>query len=303
MVIPKGKLLIYILIALGAIVVLAFGFDNTKKPLVIGFHDPEGTFLNEKRITLTSDYFAWNKDLTVISDELKTAEASNRSFLVTLEPWPKPLGFKYDSNDQLLQAIVAGEYDETIQGICMILAPSKVPVYIRWGHEMELENSRYPWSHATPELYINAYRHFVTTCKKYSHTFKYVWSPAGEQGLEKYWPGAAYVNIIGLSIYSFDEYDLKRVGHKRSFREVFFSRYNRVKVYGKPVLIAEMGATGTDSYKMEWIGWMMKDIPNYKQLMGVVYLNTQDPQAIWEPGLSNPDWRLPLRVTSLLFKE
>lgn len=276
------KVFVCSLIVLGIFLAVSiiYGIIYTPTPKIIGMHDPDDVFASEKRIAMTSDYFAWNKDLSVISAELKKAVEQQRSFLVTIEPWPEPVGFKYESNDGLLRAIITGEYDQKAKDICEILSMSQVPVYIRWGHEMELENSRYPWSHADPGLYIQAYRHFVDVCRTKGDLFKFVWSPAGEQGLEKYWPGEKYVDLIGLSIYSFDQYDEKHIGHKRSFKEVFMPRYDRVKKYGKPVLVAEMGATGTDDYKLEWIGWMMKDLHNYKLLIGLVYLNTLDPQAV-----------------------
>ncbi|MEK7603808.1 MAG: glycosyl hydrolase [Patescibacteria group bacterium] len=286
-----------------AIIFLILGLISylTTSPKVIGMYDPDDAFITEKGITMRSDYFAWNKDLSVIAIELKRATEQQRAFLVTIEPWPEPVGFRYESNNDLLKAIIEGEYDQTTNNICDILSTAQVPVYIRWGHEMELENSRYPWSHSTPELYIQAYRHFVDTCRTKGNLFKFVWSPAGEAGLENYWPGKKYVDVIGLSIYSFDQYDEKHIGHKRSFKEVFIPRYDRVKNYRKPVLIAEIGVTGTDNYKLEWIGWMMNDLHNYKRLIGFVYLNTMDPQAVWEEGLDNPDWRLPKRATQLLF--
>lgn len=297
------KVFISVLILLGIffIIGIIYKMNYIPTPKIIGMHDPEDVFTSEKGITMVSDYFAWNKDLGVISTELQKAVQQQRSFLVTIEPWPTPIGFQYNSNDDLLKAIIEGKYDQITNDVCDILSLSQLPVYIRWGHEMELENSRYPWSHANPELYIKAYKHFVNICRTKGDQFKFVWSPAGEHGLEKYWPGGKYVDVIGLSIYSFDQYDEKYIGHKRSFKEVFMPRYDRVKNYGKPILIAEMGATGTDDYKLEWIGWMMNDLHNYPQLIGFVYLNTLDPQAIWEEGLDNPDWRLPKRVLQLLF--
>ena len=297
------KVIISVLVLASILLIIKIIYDmtDTSAPKIIGMYDPDDTFVLEKGITMTADYFAWNKDLSVITTELQKATREQRSFLVTIEPWPEPVGFQYASNNDLLKAIIAGKYNQTTDNICNILSTSQVPVYIRWGHEMELENSRYPWSHGTPELYIQAYKHFIDRCRTKGNFFKFAWSPAGEAGLEKYWPGEKYVDVIGLSIYSFDRYDEKHIGHKRSFKEVFMPRYDRIKNYGKPVLIAEMGATGTDDYKLEWVGWMMNDLHNYKMLMGLVYFNAFDPQAVWEEGLDNPDWRLPKRVTQLLF--
>ncbi len=296
--IVKILTLLFIIIVVFIFIYNKYIFD---KPKIIGFHDPENYFTDENKITITSSYFAWNKDKNLVVSMLDDVISKHRTLLITLEPWPKPVGFRYKNNDALLEAIILGEYDDFSREICSILSKSDSLVYVRWGHEMELNNSRYPWTNGTPELYINAYRRFVDICREQGKKFRFVWSPAGEVGLEKYWPGDEYVDIIGLSIYSFDQYDEKYVGHKRSFKEIFQPRYDRVKNYKKPVLISEMGVTGTDDYKLEWLGWMMKDLKNYKKLLGFIYLNTQDPQAIWEQGLGNPDWRLPMRATKILF--
>lgn len=297
----KKKLFIGTFILAIILLILELISYITTYPKIIGMYDPEDTFVEEKGVTMRGIYFAWNKDISVITAELKKATERQRAFLVTIEPWPEPAGFRYKSNNDLLKAIIAGKYDQTTNDICDILSIAQVPVYIRWGHEMELENSRYPWSNASPELYIQAYKHFIDECRSKGNIFKFVWSPAGEKGLENYWPGEKYVDVVGLSLYSFDQYDQKYVGHQRSFKEVFLPKYDRLKNYRKPVLIAEMGVTGTDNYKLEWIGGMLNDLHNYSRLKGFVYLNAIDPQAIWEKGLDNPDWRLPKEAAQLLF--
>jgi endoglucanase len=293
-----------IIVALAAVLVVnVYSFANTNKITQTGVHDPDDIFAEVPDITLSADYFAWNKDLNVIKTELQKSEESNRSFLVTVEPWPKPIGFRHKTNDDLLRAIISGTYDQTTKEICQILSESQSPVYIRWGHEMELGNSRYPWTNGTPELYILAYKQFVTICRTQSDSLKYVWSPAGEIGLEKYWPGETYVDYIGVSVYSFDEYELKYFNQRRSFKDVFDPIYQRVKIYNKPILISEMGVTGTDEYKINWLQKMRNETHLYKNLAGFVYLNTQDPQAVWEQGLSNPDWRLPVSSSKLLIPD
>jgi len=286
------KLLIILFISLLAIFVVVIYLMKNNIPMIIGMHDPAGIFAKEPIVTLSSDYFAWNKDLSVISSELKRATDQNRSFLVTIEPWPVPIGSKYDSSDELLKQFTEGKYDQITIELCDILSAAKFPIYIRWGHEMELTNSRYPWSKGTPELYIEAYKNFVDICRTKSNTFKFVWSPAGEIGLGSYWPGDAYVDLIGLSVYSYDKYEQKYFSKRRNFKDVFFPIHERVKNYNKPILIAEMGVTGNDEYQLNWLLDMKKNLYEYENVVGFVYLNTMDPLAIWEEGLGNPDWRI-----------
>jgi len=167
---------------------------------------------------------------------------------------------------------------------------------------MEMSNSRYPWAGASPALFKEAYQKFVNLCKSKinSDNVKFVWSPAGEQGLENYWPGAEYVDLIGLSVYSYDQYEYKYFNRRRTFQEVFLPIYQRVEKFGKPILIAEMGVTGTDDYKIKWVENVINELNLYPRTVGFVYLNTLDPQAIWEVGLGNPDWRLPKSAKKLL---
>jgi beta-mannanase len=43
----------------------------------------------------------------------------------------------------------------------------------------------------------------------------------------------------------FHEWDLAHYGKVRSFDEIFVEKYGRVAGFNKPVMIAELGVTGT----------------------------------------------------------
>ena len=61
--------------------------------------------------------------------------------MVTVEPWPRPGEFRVT----LLQDVVAGRYDGEIDRFCGQVSRAGLGVFVRWGHEMELESGRYPW--------------------------------------------------------------------------------------------------------------------------------------------------------------
>ena len=74
-----------------------------------------------------------------------------------------------------------------------------------------------------------------------AETTYYVWSPVGSPGLHQYWPGPDYADYVGLSVYGFPQWDVRHYGRPRSFAEIFSEKYELVKGFGKPVLIAELG--------------------------------------------------------------
>lgn len=275
-----------------AVLLANLAFSRSRySPKMLGIYDPEGRLDGENNISIQNIYFSWDDKPEKISESLEKYQKLGRVPLITLEPWPGE--GKNLTGDKLLDEIGVGKYDQTIDQICRTLSEQEILVLIRWGHEMELPASRYPWSGASPQKYLQAYKHFVDKCRTCSDKFRFVWSPAGEEGLEKYWPGEDYVDIVGLSLYSFDKWEREYIGYQRSFSEIFSSRYDRVKNYNKPILIAEMGVTGSDSYKIEWVSAMHKDLGKYKQLVGLVYFNFLDTEGAWEKEFGIPDWRIP----------
>src|SRR5437879_13844273 len=96
-----------------------------------------------------------------------------------------------------------------IQRCGLVITDFRDAVYLRCGHEMENVTGRYPWAVRNAELYKNAYRHFVTACRLYTHNISYIWSPVGDNGCERYWPGPAFVDFVGLSVFGFPQFDLR----------------------------------------------------------------------------------------------
>ena len=96
---------------------------------------------------------------------------------------------------------------------------------------METTDVRYPWSGADGDSYIAAYRHFAAKCRANAPNIYLVWSPKGAPGLEKYYPGRAFVDLVGLSVYELPAYDLDHYGKLMSFQDIFMPKYNRVIVF------------------------------------------------------------------------
>ena len=76
------------------------------------------------------------------------------------------------------------------------------------------------------------------------NALKFMWSPKGLPGLEKYYPGDTYVDFIGLSVFGLQPYDRDNFGHDRDFAAALKPGYDLVAKFNKPICVAELGYVG-----------------------------------------------------------
>jgi cellulose synthase (UDP-forming) len=166
---------------------------------------------------------------------------------------------------------------------------------------MEFVTGRYPWAQADPQVYVAAYRHFVDRCRLLADRVFYVWSPVGNNELAAYWPGRPYADYVGVSVYGFPEWDLDHHGRVRPFDEIFAEKYERVRGYDRPVMIAELGVTGSRDHQAAWLRAAARRFERYALLRSVVYFNAVDSRAAWPAHYRVPDWRLDRSLSSFRF--
>ena len=170
--------------------------------------------------------------------------------------------------------------------------------WVSWGHEMDHDlTDRYPWSHKKPDDFIAAYKHFVTQCKLVAPNVQYIWSSVGNKDLAQYWPGSETVDLVGVPVYSYPEFDKKVYGSDRTFAQAFGEKYERVKQYNKPVVIVELGVTGDAQYQQYWLDEARAKYSAYPLLSAVVFFNAADTPGAWGAEYATPDWRVHTGVT------
>lgn len=251
--------------------------ENKNMTVKYGSYNPNGT---NERLDISHYYIAWNKN-----EEINLS--NSKMIMLSIEPW-------YDDelgSANLFNDITEGKYDQYIIGFCTELNSYDNEFWIRWGHEMDSNQGRYPWSKNDPDGYKSAYKYFVNECKKYTDKAKYVWSPAGEPELYQFWPGDEYVDLIGLSVYNNIEWNKENLGSDFSFKEILDPKYAIASKLGKPVIVTEVGTTGPVEYKKTWISKMVEDARKFKDLRAIVYFNAQDNHGVWDTE-STPDWRI-----------
>lgn len=256
----------------------------------LGAYDPSNTFRGE--ISIEHLFISWSTySKGDIKNYLAGIKDRGREPLLTIEPW---IDASLSTSTDLLEDVIGGVYDEKIANICTEISSAETPVYVRWGHEMETMNNRgrYPWAVDDASKYKRAYRHFVDACRASSKNALFVWSPAGDSNLGKYWPGQEYVDYVGLSIYGLPEWDMHYFNEVRTFAEIMKEKYARVERYQKPIMIAELGVAGDKLHKVTWMLVALEELRSFPLVADAVYFNSKDNPKVWGSSYGTPDWSI-----------
>ena len=103
-------------------------------------------------------------------------------------------------------------------------------------------------------------------------------------------------SLVGVSIFGYEAWEKQVLGHARTFTEALTERYKNVEGFGKPIVVAELGYTGSEEYVSSWESEVRAARPDMPQLVGAVYFDQQEVYP-WPNDFPRPDWRLAERVT------
>ncbi len=260
-----------------------------------GAYDPHGDFGDDRNVKIEALFLPWQDvDLSTLRQADDYARERGRSLLVTVEPWTWSKTERV-SPQTLLQGILAGSFDGNIEAICDIVGGFKTPTTVRWGQEMEDPRVRFSWQGWTGDEYIRAYRHFVDRCRAAAPRARFMWSPKGLPGLERYYPGDAYVDVVGLSVFGLEPHDRAIFGHDRTFVESLQAGYDLVTKFNKPICVAELGYVGKIDYVRNWADNTLKPNSRFPKLDCVVYFDDKE-VAPWPLNFGLPDWRVTSNV-------
>jgi len=288
----RSSIPIYLSIGALAIFVLYGFYLNLKTSSIeLGAYDPENLFNDVSQITIQHEFISWESyDTSTISDILDSTRSKSRSLLLTIEPWPHE--YSDDGIKNLFPDILSGDYDALLSGICTSVRTADFPVWIRWGHEMELNQRRYPWSQDNPNGYVEAYRYVASKCAALAPNALFVWSPAGDAGSQLYWPGDDYVNFIGLSVFSYKDFEIEKIGREFSFQDILKGKYRNIKKYNKPVIITELGIAADPDEQKVWMSRALSDLHEFPLVRALIYFNAPDHVGTWGFDFPTPDWRI-----------
>ena len=207
----------------------------------------------------------------------------------------RPLETAGDTTDYSLQRITGGAFDDYLTTYARAVAALGLPVVIRFDQEMN--GNWYRWGEFENPLihkgdYIAAWRHVhdIFQAAGANSSAIWLWSPnridniGRFPGIADYYPGADYVDEVGMTGYlrSEDKQAMTFAGtYNRTLAEL------RRVAPGKPLLLSEVGATEDGGHKAAWLATFFPGLLANPDIAGFVWFD----YAITSNGHTN-DWRL-----------
>ncbi len=260
-------------------------------PTVLGAYDPHADFTNDPTPRIEHLFLPWlDIDLATLTLADNYARERGRDVWITVEPWTWDQQRRI-TPDELRNGIASGAYDEVISALCGEISRMRSNVTVRFAQEMEDKTGRFIWSDWAPSEYVAAYRYFVEQCRASAPQVRFMWSPKGDDGLDRYYPGDDVVDDIGLSVFGLQKYDQDLFGRDRFFAERVEPGYERVVGFNKPIYVAELGYVGDLTYVQQWAVESLLKYPQFPELIGVSYFNDKE-VAPWPEPYGLPDWRV-----------
>ena len=223
-----------------------------------------------------------------ISDFLEDSKAQRVIPIISLEPFR--FQHRTSTNESLLEQYQSAEAILILQQIHEIFTGRTSPVIVRLAHEMDVPD-QYPWYFANPYHYHLFYRHIYRLLNGYSaYPLLWLWSPQGRPYSAKYWPGEAFVDLIGISVFSSASWSPE--DELQSFSSIVSSKSWLSRYFKRPLFAAEIGVSATPNIQSQWISDATKWIlDNPDLLIGIIYYQSKQPDFMVEKtGFF--DWRI-----------
>jgi cellulose synthase (UDP-forming) len=267
---------------------------------LLGAYDP-GHLFRDPSVVLEHHFVTWRPDnARELTAALQQARTNHRVPMITLEPWP--WNYYGMERSTLLPDIIAGRYNETLDRVLQTMqAVRPQQVILRWAHEMEIVG-QYPWSVQEPKLYVAAYRYIHQRAKQLGvNNLIWLWSPAGNRNAVDYWPGEDVVDWVGISIYATPEWNPDGSGELPSFQRLMYQKYDLVRKWHKPTIVAEVGVNATPAQQQQWLSQAIHQLSQFPQLIGWIYFNQIQPEIVPLP-IGQPNWSLQSEQVDYLVK-
>jgi Glycosyl hydrolase family 26 len=169
-----------------------------------------------------------------------------------------------------LKAIAAGRYDRSLKRFGTDLAQLGQRVVVSFAAEPN--GTWYTWAclHTSAAVYIAAWQHVHNIVDRYDHQVIWMWDvnatyATASCSLQSRWPGAAYVNWVGVDGY------LRNPGD--TFNQILAPTITEVHgITGKPVLIAETGVPDVPN-AVPWLKSIFTEAATIPYVIGIVYFD------------------------------
>lgn len=175
-------------------------------------------------------YFNYGSDPALLAKHLERAAASGTALQIGLQP---------------IKGLDQVKDDAYLRNFARTIGDSDVPVFMRFANEMN--GGWVKWS-GDPKKYIEKFRLVTKVFREEAkNNVAMVWAPGANPTytIESYYPGDAYVDWVGVSLYSiFDpSLDPLKQGEDRSSHLDKFDYIYKLYADRKPVFISEGGVS------------------------------------------------------------
>lgn len=300
-----------------------FGMYTTQSPFNYGEVDlVQG--LVQRKANVVGYFQSWRDDFNAFP--IKNAWSRGQVPLMTWESQAQVGNIQSEQPEFSLSRIHGGAWDDYIRSYARGLRDLRLPVIIRFDHEMN--GNWYPWSewsdargvsvngnqHAEcqapltpgpdcPGEYINAWRHVHDIFEEEgaNNYAIWLWSPnrvnriCGQRRPVAFYPGDRYVDWIGMSGY-YRNYDTRGgdcddIG--ASFDAVFKNTLIELRnITGrKPILLSEIGATERGGDKVAWIADLFRGLQDNSDIIGFSWFSLAVSSG-GETDRFTHDWRI-----------
>lgn len=257
-------------------------------------------------IETNADYSPWSADLgecfpDIIVGDLGGAEAMYDAGKL---PYIHPM-FKSNTPQATIQRIAAGVYDTQLYAWLRRLkayCDTGRKAVVAYLPEMNGNWCVYATDNSSAYEFKRAWKSFVNMARELGisgSSVQFCWAPndTGFGSLRDWYPGDAYVDIVGGSAYNWGGIFPNEPWESFTFLADRYVREVR-KFTQKPIVITQTGSVSGDSRTPAWLDDAVFYTKNYNNIDGFIWFNLSE--FLYEPGVDDWNRRVsPLNVTEV----
>ena len=231
---------------------------------------PVASFANSvgKKPDLVGQYVAWDSSFDAAA--VSAAWSYGAMYYLAWEPY-----------DTTLQAIASGQSDGYVTRFATAVRALNLPIAISFGHEMN--GNWYPWgtSQSTAAQFVAAWRHIHNLfIQAGASNVIWVWNPnvigpVAQTQLEPFWPGASYVDWVGITGY------FPTTGPD-TFDGIYGPTITEVRTFtSKPFIIAETSVE-TGPSEIQAAHSLVSGVKHHHGVLGFIWFDFNKDGVDWQ---------------------
>ncbi|MDO6432552.1 glycosyltransferase [Flavitalea sp. BT771] len=254
----------------------------------------------QRQLDIVSLYLPWGdrRECDLPVGTMDSIYRQGSLSMITWEPWQTLFDGPErpptaEKEKKIFQRIVQGKYDGFLDRFCKELKTFARPVFLRFAHEAD--NPFYPWSPTGGNTAAE-----FTAAWKYVHDYFgsrnvlnviWVWNPWKATAADDYFPGAAYVDWIGVTILNYGRKNPDSTWY--AMRELY-DPFHKKAIFqsGLPVMITELGSLPSEGRQLQWFTEAFHAVKTYyPEIKGLVFFdNSSDKNTPSGDGKSPLNW-------------